>query len=179
MVGIAIASFVIYIFGNISSSVQAISTEDQMKAIGNEVADAIIKTSKNINTTIIKTLIKDDYIPVVYPIGVDSKGQGYNINADTAAASIAIALRAEKLTILTDVDGVFERSELVQSLTTEEIDNKIRDNIITGGMIPKVDACKYAVIKGCKKAHLINGTISHALLLEIFTDKGVGTEIVK
>ncbi|MBW2984447.1 acetylglutamate kinase [Candidatus Woesearchaeota archaeon] len=134
---------------------------------------------KEINPTILKTLIKVGYTPVISPIGVDNKGQAHNINADTAAASIAIALKAEKFTILTDVDGVFENKKLVPTLTMKQVREKIKKGIIHGGMIPKVKACKYAVERGCKKAHLINGHITHALLLEIFTDKGVGTEIIR
>jgi acetylglutamate kinase len=132
-----------------------------------------------INPMILKTMIKVNYTPVISPVGVDNKGQAYNINADTAAASIAIALKAEKLTLVTDVDGVFEGKKLVPTLTLKQVADKIKKEIIHSGMIPKVKACKYAVKKGCKKAHLINGKIKHALLLEIFTDKGVGTEIIK
>ncbi|MFC1704960.1 acetylglutamate kinase [Nanoarchaeota archaeon] len=134
---------------------------------------------KKINPAITDTLIKDGYIPVISPIGVDNEGAWYNINADTAAASIAIGLKAEKLTLLTDVDGVMENNKLVSELTTKQVDEKISKEIIHGGMIPKTKACQYAVENGCKKAHLINGKITHALLLEIFTDKGVGTEIAK
>lgn len=134
---------------------------------------------KKINPEMIHPLVKDGYIPVISPIGVDEEGLWYNINADTAAASIAIALKAEKLTLLTDVDGVFEKKKLVPTLTVKQVADKIKKKIINGGMIPKTKACQHAVDKGCKKAHLINGKIKHALLLEIFTDKGVGTEIVK
>ncbi|MBW2980035.1 acetylglutamate kinase [Candidatus Woesearchaeota archaeon] len=134
---------------------------------------------KKINPEMIHPLIKDGYIPVISPVGVDDEGSWYNINADTAAASIATALNAEKLTLLTDVDGVFEDKKLVPTLTTKDVEEKISKEVIHGGMIPKTTACKNAVDHGCKKAHLINGKITHALLLEIFTDKGVGTEIVK
>ncbi len=134
---------------------------------------------KKINPEIIDMLVKDNYIPVISPIGADNEGSWYNINADTAAAAIAIGLKAEKLTLLTDVDGVFENEELIPTLTTKQVEEKIAAGVIHGGMIPKTNACTYAVDNGCKKAHLINGKIEHALLLEIFTDKGVGTEITK
>lgn len=132
-----------------------------------------------INPTIIKTLIKDDYIPVIYPIASGPKNEAYNVNADSAAASIAGALKAEKLTMMTDVDGIFEKRKLIPTLSIGELDKKIEKKVVKGGMIPKLKACRYVLRKGCKKAHLVNGTIPHALLLEIFTDEGVGTEITK
>jgi len=134
---------------------------------------------KKINTEILLSLIDDDYIPVISPIGVDKDNQIYNINADTAASALTIALNAEKLTILTDVEGVLEKGKLLAHLTIRQAKKKIRQNIISSGMIPKVEACMDAVKSGCPKAHLINGTIKHSVLIEIFTDKGIGTEIVK
>ena len=125
------------------------------------------------------SLLKKDYIPVISSLGTDDKGQAYNINADSVATAVAINLNAEKLTILTDVDGVMENGIFLPHLSISEIKNKINRGVINGGMIPKVIACMDAVKNGCKKAHLINGTIKNALLLEIFTDKGIGTEIVK
>lgn len=134
---------------------------------------------RKVNTGILKALLNDDYIPVIAPVGIGPKGMTYNINADSVATAIAQTLKAEKLTLLTDVDGVYVKDRLVSHLGIREIKQLIRSEIITSGMIPKVQACVVAVQKGVKKAHLINGTVEHALLLEIFTDKGIGTEIVK
>ena len=132
-----------------------------------------------INPDILMTIVRDNYVPVISPIGVDEEGQSYNINADTAAAAIASALKAEKLTILTNVEGVMEGKKLVSTLTVSEAKEKIARGVIHSGMIPKVEACIEAVHHGVKKAHLIDGTTPHTLLIEIFTDKGIGTEIVK
>jgi acetylglutamate kinase len=122
--------------------------------------------------------IKNDKIPVISPLGTGN-GKTYNINADTVATKIAIALKAEKLTIMTDVDGVIENEKLITHLSIKAVKQHIKKGVITKGMIPKVQACVEAVKAGCKKAHLINGTIEHSLLFEIFTEKGIGTEVVK
>ena len=124
---------------------------------------------------------KNGIIPVISPVGIGTgaeKGKKYNVNADSAATAIATCLQAEKLTMLTDVDGVIIGGRLVSHLTKNEAAAYIADGSIHGGMIPKVEACIAAVESGCKKAHLINGTVPHSLLFEIFTDKGVGTEVV-
>ena len=119
-------------------------------------------------------------IPVVSSLGKDEKtSHAININADTAATEIAIALKAEKLTIMTNVDGVLDNEELITHMTIDDVKRYIKSGIIKGGMIPKVDACIDAVLHGVEKAHLINGTTKRALLIEIFTRKGIGTEIVK
>ncbi|MBI2659718.1 acetylglutamate kinase, partial [Candidatus Woesearchaeota archaeon] len=118
-----------------------------------------------------------EHVPVVSPIGI-GKNQKYNINADTAASRVAVALKAEKLTILTNVDGVMINGNLQTHIDFRAAKKEIKNGIINKGMIPKVEACIYAVKNKCPKAHLINGLVPHALLLEIFTDKGIGTEIV-
>lgn len=119
-------------------------------------------------------------VPVISSLGVDENGQSHNINADTAATKIAEALAAEKLTILTNIDGVLDANgKRISHLSVDDIPDYIEKGIIRGGMIPKVWACADAVNHGVKKAHLLDGTVPRALLLEIFTDKGVGTEIVK
>jgi acetylglutamate kinase len=126
----------------------------------------------------LRSMLNREEIPVVSPVG--RKGDVYyNINADTAATELAARLRAEKLTILTDVDGVIEKGQVVSQLSIRQARMHIRSGVITGGMIPKVEACIRAVTAGCHKAHLINGTTRHALLFEIFTDKGIGTQVVK
>ncbi len=132
-----------------------------------------------VNIGILKALINDNYIPVIAPIGIGPKNKRYNINADSVATAIAQQLKAEKLTLLTDVDGVYYNDAFVRHLSINDARRLIKQGIITGGMIPKVNACISAVQKGVRKAHLISGIVEHALLLEIFTNRGIGTEIVK
>jgi len=121
---------------------------------------------------------KDNYIPVIAPIGVGPEGQAYNINADLVAGSVAAALKAEKLILLTDVDGVLDREgRLISSIRVDEIESLERNGIISGGMLPKLSCCAEALAGGARKAHILDGRKPHAVLLEIFTDTGVGTEI--
>ncbi len=127
----------------------------------------------------IKEVLKKGMIPVISPLGKGKDCRTYNINADTAATAVAIALKAEKLTILTNVRGVMEGKKFISHLSIKEAESKIDNGVISSGMIPKVKACIHAVKKGCPKAHLIDGTIPHSLFFEIFTDRGVGTEIVR
>jgi acetylglutamate kinase len=130
----------------------------------------------------IRILQQHDVIPVISPLGVDEHGQGYNINADTAAAAIAGALQADKFVLLTDVQGVLrERNDpnsLIGSLNRQEVEALIADGTIAGGMIPKVRACTSAIDAGCRKTHILDGRIPHSLLLELFTTSGIGTQIV-
>jgi acetylglutamate kinase len=123
-------------------------------------------------------IIDSGFIPVISPLSNKDDGKCYNINADTAASHIAVALKAEKLTILTNVHGVIINRKLVPHVDFNTAKKEIESGMINKGMIPKVEACIYAVKNKCPKAHLLNGLTSHSLLLEIFTDKGVGTEIV-
>jgi len=136
-----------------------------------------------INPEIVGKLIDDGYIPVIAPVGSDSNGESYNINADTVAGKIAIALKAEKLIFLTDVDGIRYNPEdektRVSSLTITQINEWIRADKIRGGMLPKVESCMEAVSHGVERTHILNGLIPHTLLLEIFTDHGIGTMILK
>ncbi|MCI5551655.1 MAG: acetylglutamate kinase [Clostridiales bacterium] len=132
-----------------------------------------------VNTKLLNTLCTDEYIPVISSVGVDENGDSYNINADTAAAAIATALKAEKLIYLTDIDGVRRVADdpttLIPVMTVEQAHAYIADGTITGGMIPKVTACVDAIEKGVRRVHIINGTIPHPIILEIFTDRGIGT----
>lgn len=132
-----------------------------------------------VNTKLLNTLCTDEYIPVISSVGVDENGDSYNINADTAAAAIATALKAEKLIYLTDIDGVRRVADdpttLIPVMTVEQAHAYIADGTITGGMIPKVTACVAAIEKGVRRVHIINGTIPHPIILEIFTDRGIGT----
>ena len=122
--------------------------------------------------------INDNSIPVISPLAAGKDNKVYNINADNAAAAIAVALKAEKLTMMTNVDGVMEKGKMITHLSVSDALKKIKEGIINAGMIPKVEACIEAVKHNVPKAHLINGEVKHSLLLEIFTDKGIGTEIV-
>jgi len=131
---------------------------------------------KNVNVKIINTLLESGFVPVISPIGVDGEGNAYNVNADEAAAAIASALNAEKLIMLTDVDGVLNNGELISTLTKAEAIALIDEEVIVGGMIPKVVCCMKS---GAHNAHILNGTLDHAILLEIFTTSGVGTVILQ
>lgn len=130
---------------------------------------------------VIEGLLADGFVPVVSTVGVDSTGQPYNVNADTAAGAIAEALGAEKIIYLTDIAGLRSRvddpSSLIQRTTVSELVELMNDGTIAGGMIPKVESCIQAVRGGVKSAHILDGRIAHVLLLELFTDQGVGTMI--
>ncbi|MGA1792134.1 MAG: acetylglutamate kinase [bacterium] len=133
-----------------------------------------------INPRIIEVLDEGRFIPVISPVGVDSKGETFNINADLVAGQIASSLKAEKLVILTDVSGVLDETKrLVPALSYDKVSELIAGEVIQGGMKPKLACCMESLENGVKKAHIIDGRISHALLLEIFTDTGVGTVIFK
>lgn len=130
-----------------------------------------------VNAEIIRSLDLSMYIPVIAPVGVSSQGETYNINADLVAGSLAVALKAHKLILLTDVPGVLDASEkLLSAIALSELDDLFSKGIVTGGMIPKVRCCAEAVRGGVKKAHIIDGRIHHSVLLEVFTDQGVGTQ---
>lgn len=132
----------------------------------------------DVNEALIKNLLKDGYLPVIAPMGVDVNGSVFNVNADIAAGSIAGAIDAAKLVYLSDTEGVKINNELVPHLTEKQILDFINSGVINGGMIPKVESALNALNQGVSKVHIIDGRIEHALLLEIFTEEGVGTEIV-
>ena len=136
-----------------------------------------------INGDVIQKMITSDIIPVISPIGVGKDGFTYNVNADQASAEIAKGLGALKLVLLTNVRGIMrnqaDAESLVPHVNVAEVENLMGTQVITGGMIPKVKACIRALERGVKKTHIIDGKIPHGILLEIFTDKGIGTEIVK
>lgn len=136
----------------------------------------------NINTEVLEKLANDAFIPVVAPIGVGKNGESYNINADTVAGKIAAALKAEKLMLLTDVPGIKESEDsddIIYSITQKEIFKMIDQGKIKGGMIPKTLSCIDAIDAGVKRVHIIDGRIPHCILLEIFTDTGIGTMITE
>jgi acetylglutamate kinase len=133
---------------------------------------------KSVNPEIIHTLTAKGFIPIIAPVGVGKNGETYNINADVVASRIAASLSAERLILLTDVDGVLDSdSQLISSIDDQRIGQMIRDGEIKGGMIPKVECALNALKRGVKKTHIINGKISHAVLLELFTDSGIGTQV--
>jgi acetylglutamate kinase len=134
---------------------------------------------ESINPNVIEALDRNKFIPVIAPIGIGSQGETYNINADLVAGKIASALRAEKLVLLTDVEGLLdENKRLISTIDSKKVRKYIKDSIISEGMIPKVTCCLEALTEGVVKTHIIDGRVKHALLLEVFTDVGVGTEIV-
>lgn len=135
---------------------------------------------ESINRDVLEVLKKDNFIPVIAPIGVGSDGQTYNINADLVAGSIAAALGAEKLILLTDVEGVMDsEGRLLSTIETGRVRSLEAEGVISGGMLPKLACCVEAVKGGTRKAHILDGRKPHAVLLEIFTDHGIGTEIVE
>lgn len=131
-----------------------------------------------IHPAIIQTLTKDGFIPIIAPVGVGENGETYNINADMVASQMAMALNAGRLILMTDVDGVLDQNDrLISSINAAEIQRMISDQEITGGMIPKIECAVEAIRGGVKKVPIINGKRRHAILLELFTDQGIGTEV--
>ncbi|MEN6324603.1 MAG: acetylglutamate kinase [Syntrophomonas sp.] len=137
---------------------------------------------QRINPQIIETVIENGYIPVIAPIGMGSEQESYNINADLVAAAIAVAMKADKLVLLTDVPGLLmdpkDSSSLISILRISELDDYTKRGIIAGGMLPKVKCCEEAVTGGVGRTHIIDGRVPHSILLEIFTDEGIGTMVV-
>ena len=131
-----------------------------------------------VNAAFIKNLLQDGYLPVIAPIGVDDEGTVYNVNAAIAAGPIAASLDAAKLVYMTDTEGVKANGSLISHLTQSTAENYIKEGIISGGMIPKVESALSSLESGVQKVHIIDGRVPHALLLEIFTKEGIGTEIV-
>jgi acetylglutamate kinase len=134
---------------------------------------------KSIDPNIINVLVESDFIPVIAPIGVGDDGLSYNINADLVAGKVSEVLRAEKLILLTNTAGILDRDgELLTGLSLSEVDSLIEDGTISGGMIPKVHCATDALRTGVKSAHIIDGRVDHAVLLELLTDQGIGTQLV-
>jgi acetylglutamate kinase len=133
----------------------------------------------SVDTRILSSLVQSGFIPVIAPVGAGNRGETFNINADLVAGHVAAALKARKLILLTDTEGVLdENGELISSLRRDEAPNRIEDGVIRGGMIPKVNCCLEALKGGVSKAHILDGRKEHAILLEVFTESGIGTEIV-
>lgn len=136
-----------------------------------------------INTELINILIKEDYIPVISPIAMDINGKALNINADTVAGDLAAALKAKKLILMTDVPGLLrdinDRSSRISRVPIDEIEGMVDSGLISGGMIPKMRSASISVTSGVEKIHIIDGSVSHSILLELFTDTGIGTMVYK
>lgn len=155
--------------------IRKISPETQTEEI---IDPGLVGDVEEVDPSILHTLKEKNFIPVIAPVGYDKNGNTLNINADYVAASIAGALRAEKLILMTDVEGILdERGNLISSIKASKAE-KLIDKVIKGGMIPKVQACINALRQGTSKTYIVDGRIEHALLLEIFTKEGLGTEIV-
>ena len=137
--------------------------------------------AKKIDITIVKDLLGQNYVPVIAPIGVGEHGESYNINADYVAADIAGAIKAEKLLLLTDTEGVYkdfnDKSTFISTLTADQAREYIKEGIIAGGMIPKVEACLRSIQGGTHKTHIIDGRLPHSIILELFTAQGIGTQV--
>ncbi|WP_405315097.1 acetylglutamate kinase [Methanobrevibacter sp.] len=168
--------------GKDSSLIFAHKTE--AKKIDEELVDlGLVGEVDCINTELLDMFLDNDYIPVISPVGIAKDGTSLNLNADTAAGEVASAVGAEKLIILTDVPGVLrdpsDPDSLIQKIRISEVPKLIEDGIISGGMIPKIETCVQAIEDGVKSCHIIDGRKKHSLLLEIFTDEGIGTMIFK
>jgi acetylglutamate kinase len=152
-------------------------TQMRTKA-GRMVDPGRVGAVKEVRPQVIQALLKQGVIPVLAPVAVDDDGRSLNVNADTVAGAVARALDAEKLVLMTDIEGVKDgHGRLIPSLTASDIESLKQSGVITGGMIPKVDCALDALRAGTSKVHIIDGRCQHAVLLEVFTDKGIGTEI--
>lgn len=138
---------------------------------------------KEVNAKIIYDLLENDYLPIVAPIGLDDHFQSYNINADDAACAVAKAVKADKLVFLTDIEGLYkdinDKSSFISRITASEADKLIADGFIGGGMLPKLNNCTSAIENGVNRVHILDGRTPHCLLLEIFTNSGIGTAIIR
>ena len=156
-----------------------------VKSKGNDQPPEIIDMGMvgeivSVNSRILDSLLNSQFIPVIAPVGAGEQGETYNINADLVAGRIAAELKARKLILLTDTEGVLDRDgRLISTIKSAEADQLIKNGTIKGGMIPKINCCREAIKGGVKKAHIIDGRKEHALLLEIFTTTGIGTQIVR
>ena len=166
--------------GNLIEAEKYYLNDDKAKSAPSEIIDiGLVGKVRTVNTQLIVSLTQNSFIPIIAPTGIGENGETYNINADIVAGEVAAALGAEKLLLLTDVAGVLdENKKLIHTMTNQDALNLIDDGTVEGGMFPKVKCCLKALRGGVKKAHIIDGRLKHAILLEIFTDKGIGTEIV-
>jgi acetylglutamate kinase len=170
--------------GKDGSLIQATKMDPQVVKLTKRTSEMIdmglVGVVKMINPEVLMRLEDSLFIPVISPVGISDTGESLNINADYVAASVASALEAEKLLLMTDVEGVKDANHhLIDSLAEKDVDHLIKTKVVHGGMIPKLQCALQALNTGVKNVHIIDGRVQHALLLEIFTDKGVGTLIHK
>ena len=166
------------VFNVINHGAKSINANGYIKVMQKSHELGLVGEITDIDTNPLIKIIDSSFIPVISPLGIGSNGKSYNINADTTASHVAVSLKAEKLTILTDVDGVMINGKLLSHLDFKTAKKEIGKGNINKGMIPKVEACIHAVNNKCPKAHLLNGLTPHSLLLEMFTDQGLGTDVV-
>jgi acetylglutamate kinase len=166
--------------GNLVEAEKYYLTDEKAKNTPSEIIDiGLVGKVKAVNTELIVSLSQNGFIPVIAPTGIGVSGETYNINADIVAGEVAAALKAEKLLLLTDVAGVLDvQKNLINTMTDQEALHLIEEGVVEGGMFPKVKCCLKALRGGVKKAHIVDGRLKHAILLEVFTDQGIGTEIV-
>jgi acetylglutamate kinase len=166
--------------GNLIRAEKYYLSEEKAKDTPPEIIDiGLVGKVMAINSGLIESIEQDGFIPVIAPTGVGENGETYNINADIVAGEVAAALKAEKLILLTDVEGVLDsEGHLINTMNDRDVVDMIQEGTIKGGMFPKVKCCMKALKGGVKKTHIIDGRLKHAILLEIFTDMGIGTEIV-
>ena len=166
--------------GNLVEAEKYYLSDEKAKNTPSEIIDiGLVGKVKTVNAGLIVSLAQNGFIPVIAPTGMGENGETYNINADIVAGEVAAALKAEKLLLLTDVAGVLDNDKrLIHTMTNQDALNLIDDGTVEGGMFPKVKCCLKALRGGVKKAHIVDGRLKHAILLEVFTDMGIGTEIV-
>ena len=166
--------------GNLVIAEKYFLSEEKAQNTPPEIIDiGLVGKVKSINSKLIATLTQNSFIPVIAPTGIGESGETYNINADIVAGELAAALQAGKLLLLTDVQGILDKDKkLINNMGDEEARKLIEQGVIEGGMFPKVKCCLKALRGGVRKAHVVDGRLKHAILLEVFTDKGIGTEIV-
>ena len=187
------------VLGKVNKSLVSLMQKIGLKAVGISGKDGGMFTVKKkfpggkdigyvgeitkVDTSLLTSLIEDDFIPVIAPIGVDENYEDYNINADDAACAVATALEAEKLVFLTDIEGVFidptDKSTLISEMDIHEAKDIIENGVVGGGMLPKLNNCITAMENGVSRVHILDGRLKHCLLLEFFTQKGIGTAILK
>ncbi len=166
--------------GNLIESEKYFLSAEKAKDTPPEIIDiGLVGKVRKINAALIASLEREGFIPVIAPTGVGEHGETFNINADIVAGEVAAALQAEKMILLTDVEGVLdENRKLINTMSNRDALGMIEKGVVEGGMFPKVKCCLKALRGGVRKAHIVDGRLKHAILLEMFTDSGIGTEIV-
>lgn len=183
--------------GKVNSSIVKYLNQNGGAAVGLSGADAnllvahkkqgeadlgLVGEVENVNVDLLNSLLDQEYIPVISPVAIGRRGESYNVNADLAAGAVAAALKAEKLVLLTDVEGLYrdykDKSSLISVLPVRLVEGLKRDGVIAGGMLPKIDCCVHAVQNGVNTVHILDGRVLHCILLEIFTREGIGTMVV-